>query len=118
MLVAEEELAIQVAQINGIQIHDVDFAETVEDEVLEQLAANATSANHQDARLQKVRRFRGRRDSRPAHLLDMREERAAEALLRERIACHVGDWVRLWERVGACERSAGGGGLWRTGRGG
>lgn len=46
MLGAEKELAIQITQIDGVEVDYVDFAETGQDEVFEQLAADATSAHH------------------------------------------------------------------------
>lgn len=53
MLVAEEELAIQIAQVNRIKIDDVNFAKAGKQEVLEQLAADTTSAHEQHSRLQR-----------------------------------------------------------------
>ena len=47
MFETEEKLAIQIAQINGIEVDDVDFAKAGKEEVLEQLAADATSAHEQ-----------------------------------------------------------------------
>jgi hypothetical protein len=52
VLVAEEELAIEIAQINRVEVDDVDLAEAGQDEVLEQLAADAAGAYHQHARLE------------------------------------------------------------------
>lgn len=52
MLVTEKELAIQVAQVNCIEVDDVDFAKAGKQEVLEQFTANATSAHEQHTRLQ------------------------------------------------------------------
>ena len=49
MLIAEQELAVEVAKIDGIEIDDVYLAEAGEDEVLEEFAANAASSYHQDA---------------------------------------------------------------------
>jgi predicted PilT family ATPase len=51
MLVAEEELAVEVAEVDGVEVDNVDLAEAGEDEVLEQFAADAASSYHQDARL-------------------------------------------------------------------
>ena len=47
MLVSEEELPVQVAEIDRVEVDDVDFAEAGADEVLEELAADATGSNHQ-----------------------------------------------------------------------
>jgi len=49
VLVAEQELAVEVAQVDGVEVDDVDFAKAGENEVLEQLAANATSSYHEHA---------------------------------------------------------------------
>jgi len=43
----EEKLAIQIAQVDCIEIDDVDFAKPGQEEVLEQLAADAASAHEQ-----------------------------------------------------------------------
>ena len=51
MLVSEEELAIEIAQVNGVEVNHMDLAEAGADEVLEEFAADASSANHQHARL-------------------------------------------------------------------
>jgi hypothetical protein len=51
MLVSEEELTVEIGQIDGIKVDNVHFTETSEDEVLEQLTADTSSANHQHARL-------------------------------------------------------------------
>jgi hypothetical protein len=51
VLVAEQELAVQVAEVDGVEVHNVDVAEADEDEVLEQLAADAARAHHEHARL-------------------------------------------------------------------
>lgn len=51
MLIAEEKLAIQIAQVNRIKVDDVDFAKAGKQEVLEQFAADATSAHEQYSRL-------------------------------------------------------------------
>ena len=49
VLLSEEKLPIQVAEIDGVQIDDVDVAESGQDEVLEQLAADPSGADQQDA---------------------------------------------------------------------
>lgn len=51
VLVAEQELAIQVAEVDGVEVDNVHVAEAHEDEVLEQLAADAARTDHEDARL-------------------------------------------------------------------
>jgi hypothetical protein len=45
MFMAEEELAIQIAQINCIEVDNVNFAEPVENKVFEQLTADAAGAD-------------------------------------------------------------------------
>lgn len=47
MLVSEEELAVQVAEIDGIEIDDVDFAVASEKQVLEEFTADAAGSYHQ-----------------------------------------------------------------------
>lgn len=54
MLVAEQELAVQVAEVDSVEVDDMDFPKASKDKVLEQLAANATSSYHEDARLPPV----------------------------------------------------------------
>jgi hypothetical protein len=51
MLVTKQKLAIEIAQVDGVEIDDVYFAEAGEHEVLEQLAADSASANQEHARL-------------------------------------------------------------------
>mgnify|MGYP007054560320 FL=1 len=51
MLVSEEELTVQIAQIDRVQVDDVDFAESGEKEVLQQLAADSAGAYEQHTRL-------------------------------------------------------------------
>ena len=52
MSMSEEELAIEVGKINGIEIYDVNVAKTSGDQIFKQLASNTTSAYDKDARLQ------------------------------------------------------------------
>jgi hypothetical protein len=52
VLVSEEELAIQIAQVDGVQVDDVDFAEAGQQQVLEQFAADPAGANEKDVRLE------------------------------------------------------------------
>lgn len=51
MLITKEELPVEVAEINGVQVDNVDFAEANKDEVLQELTANSSSTDHQNARL-------------------------------------------------------------------
>lgn len=47
MLMTKEELTIEIAEINGIQIDNMNLAEASKDEVLEKLAPNPSCTNHQ-----------------------------------------------------------------------
>lgn len=47
MLLTEEELAVEVGQVDSVQIHDMYFAKAAEDQVLEQFAADAAGADHE-----------------------------------------------------------------------
>ena len=51
MLVAKQKLSVEVAEVDRVQVDDVDFAEAGQDEVLEQFASDAASAHHENARL-------------------------------------------------------------------
>lgn len=51
VLLVKEELTIQVAQVDCVQVDNVDFAEAGEEEVLEELAADASGTHQQDAGL-------------------------------------------------------------------
>lgn len=52
VFLSEKELSIEVREVDGIEIDDVDFREASEDEVLEQLAPDAPSADEQNSSLQ------------------------------------------------------------------
>lgn len=52
MFVAEKELPVQIAQIDRIQIDYMDLTEAGQEEVLEELAADTTSAHEKNARLE------------------------------------------------------------------
>jgi hypothetical protein len=43
---AEEELSIQVAEIDCVEIHNVDFPKTTDDKILEKFAPDAASTDH------------------------------------------------------------------------
>ena len=45
----EQKLSIEVGQIYGVHVDDVDLAETHEGQVLEQFASQPTSADDEDA---------------------------------------------------------------------
>jgi hypothetical protein len=51
MFVSEEELAVEVAEVDCVEIDDVDFAEASEGEVLEKFAADPAGADEEDAGL-------------------------------------------------------------------
>ena len=51
MLLAKKELSIEVAEVDGVKIHDVDLTEAGEDKILQELTTNSSSADHQNARL-------------------------------------------------------------------
>ena len=46
MLLTKEKLTIEVAEVDGVQVHDVDLAEAGKDKVLQKLAANSSRADH------------------------------------------------------------------------
>lgn len=54
MFTTEKELAVEVTEIDSIEIDDVDLAESCEYEVFEQLTTDATSADEENARLLNV----------------------------------------------------------------
>ena len=51
MLMTKEELTIEVAEVDCVQIDNVDLPEAGEDKILQKFAANASGAHHQNARL-------------------------------------------------------------------
>jgi hypothetical protein len=51
VLVAEQELPVQIAQINRVQVDNVNLSKASEHKILEQFAADATSSHHQYAGL-------------------------------------------------------------------
>ena len=55
VLVAKQKLAVEVAEVDGVEVDNVDLAKAGEDEVLKQLAADAASPYHEYARLLPVR---------------------------------------------------------------
>jgi hypothetical protein len=50
---SKEKLTIEVAQIDGIEIDDLDLAEACEDKVFEKLTSDSTSTHHQHASLER-----------------------------------------------------------------
>jgi hypothetical protein len=44
-------LSVEIRKVNRVEVDDVNFTETAENEVLEELASDAASANHQYPRL-------------------------------------------------------------------
>ena len=51
MFVPEEKLAIEIAEIDGVKVDNVNLTETSEDNILQQLATDAAGTDHQNARL-------------------------------------------------------------------
>jgi len=51
---AKEELTVKVAEIDSIQIHNMNFTKASQDEVLQEFASNSTGSNHQNARLHEL----------------------------------------------------------------
>ena len=45
MFMSKEELPVEIAEIDGVKVDDVDLTKACKDEVLEELAANATGAD-------------------------------------------------------------------------
>ena len=54
----EEKLSIQIAEIYGVEVDDVDFAKSGEEQVLEKLATDSTGADEEDTGLGSVARQR------------------------------------------------------------
>lgn len=50
---SEEELTVEIAEIDCVEIDDVNFTKARQGKVLEQFAANAAGADEKDARLLK-----------------------------------------------------------------
>lgn len=50
MVGLEQKLAIKIGDLNGVQVHNIHIAETRQGHILQQLAANATSAYNEDLR--------------------------------------------------------------------
>lgn len=48
VFLSKEKLTVEVGEINGIEIDDMDFAEAGEDKVLEEFTTYAASADKQD----------------------------------------------------------------------
>lgn len=92
MLVAKQELAIEVAEINHIQVDNVDFAKPSENKVLQQFASDAASAHHQHARLPSL--ALSQHTCAPSYLFDAAMQ-CAEALGSKRVACHCVHWREL-----------------------
>lgn len=51
VLIAEEKLAVEVAQVDGVEVNNVYLAESCEHQILEQLASDTSSSYHEHARL-------------------------------------------------------------------
>lgn len=88
MLVAKEELAIEVAQIDSVQVDDMYLTETCEDEVLEELATDASRSNHEHARLSHRQHVVWTLFAPGPYIFNGLVESAAEALPSKLVACH------------------------------
>ena len=69
VLLTKEELTVEVAEVDSVQINDVDFTEAGKDEILQKLTANSASADHQNTRLMVADISRGEawmRENKPA----------------------------------------------------
>jgi PleD family two-component response regulator len=51
VFVTEKKLSVQVRKVDGIEVYNMYFAKACEDEVLEQLASNSASTNHEHTSL-------------------------------------------------------------------
>lgn len=51
MFMSEEKLAVEVGQIDRVEVDNVNLAKAVEHEVFQKLAADAASAHHEHPRL-------------------------------------------------------------------
>lgn len=50
---SKEELAVEVGEIDGVKIYNVNVAEASGDQIFQQLTANTAGAYDQDARLRR-----------------------------------------------------------------
>ena len=89
MLMSEEELPVEVAQVDRVKVDDVDLAIAGKHQVLEKLAADAASTNEEDTRLGIVNTLDdGLLHGGAAYLFDAAVE-SAERLLRKSVTAHV-----------------------------
>jgi hypothetical protein len=51
VLLSEQELAIQIRKVDGIEVDNVNLSEASKGDILEQFASDATCANHQNTSL-------------------------------------------------------------------
>jgi hypothetical protein len=51
VLVPEEELSVQIAQVYRVEVDDMDFAKAAQAEILEEFATDAAGADHEDTSL-------------------------------------------------------------------
>lgn len=80
VFMAKEKLAIEVTQIDCVKIDDVDFAKASEDEVFEQLTADAAGADEENARLD-----RGEKTS----VSDSTRHRHVHKVVRDSMGAHT-----------------------------
>ena len=76
VFVAKEKLAIEITEVNSVQIDDVNLPKAREDKVLQQFTANAPCADQKHARLQRRCQLQLQLKTSHAHLLDLTMEDA------------------------------------------
>lgn len=54
MFVTKKELAVEIGEVDGVKVDDVDFTKAGKDEILQYFAPNTTSADHKYSRLERV----------------------------------------------------------------
>lgn len=88
MLMTKEELSVKIAEVDGVEIDNVDLAEAGEDKVLQKFTANSSGADHQDPGLTiaNVSRGCGLMENR-TYLLNPRMQ-IAQRLLCETVSPH------------------------------
>ena len=93
MLAPKQKLPVQVAEVDGVQVDNVNLPEASQNEVLEEFATDAASADHQNASLvgQRIRLRGSVHDLVRTHLFDAAVRRA-ERLSAVLLTLH--DWRR------------------------
>ena len=67
MFMAKQKLAIEIAEIDCVEIHDMDLTIASEHKVLKEFTSNASSTNQKNARLHLPRLVNARKRSCPAN---------------------------------------------------